>query len=328
MTFDHDIGYIEKVSLTILVDNKADLIVESNEHVKHFTEKPLLAEHGFSVLIHFNDSEKAILWDAGVSENTTLENLHRMKKNIRSISMIALSHGHSDHFTGIASVLKEMSLIPEPKEWGQFVSPEEIEAFMSEYRVPIVLHPAALRERWWKKKDGSLVGPDNPPPIKGWELLGAEMVMTSRPHKLHEGCWTTGYVPRNSFEKSGKPDEMFYRKNSDFLPDNQEDDQAVVINLKNKGLVILSGCAHSGIVNTIAYAREFTGINQVYAVLGGFHLAQSNDVDINKTIDVIKKVKPKFIIPSHCTGLRAVCRFAQEMPEAFIEGVVGATYIF
>ena len=106
-----------------------------------------------------------------------------------------------------------------------------------------------------------------------------------------------------------------------------EEDQAIVINVKDKGLVVLSGCAHSGIVNTVQHAKEFTGIDKIYAVIGGFHLARANDDEIDKTIEYIKSTKPAYVIPSHCTGFKAIGKFAQEMPDEFIEGIVGATYM-
>ena len=96
---------------------------------------------------------------------------------------------------------------------------------------------------------------------------------------------------------------------------------------KDKGLVILSGCAHSGIVNTIEHAKEFTGVDKIYGVIGGFHLARASDEEIEKTIEYIKKDKPKYVVPTHCSGFRAIRMFAEEMPEEFIEGIVGITYI-
>ena len=120
---------------------------------------------------------------------------------------------------------------------------------------------------------------------------------------------------------------MFFREGSEFLSDDLEEDQAIVINVKNKGLVVLSGCAHSGIVNTIEHAKEFTGIKTIYAIIGGFHLARANDEEITKTTKYIKKQKPRYVSPSHCSGFQAISRFAQEMPDEFIEGVVGITYI-
>ena len=100
-----------------------------------------------------------------------------------------------------------------------------------------------------------------------------------------------------------------------------------MINIEGKGLIILSGCAHSGIVNTITYASEFFNIDRIYAVIGGFHLARASDDEIEQTIEYIRSIEPTLVTPSHCTGFRAISRFAQEMPDEFIEGVVGTTYL-
>lgn len=121
---------------------------------------------------------------------------------------------------------------------------------------------------------------------------------------------------------------MSFRDGADFMPEDLDEDQAIVIHLKGKGLVVLSGCAHSGIVNTIEYARQFTGVEKIHAVIGGFHLARANEDEIEQTIAYFKDLQPAYVVPSHCTGFRAISQFAREMPDAFIEGVVGAKYIF
>jgi 7,8-dihydropterin-6-yl-methyl-4-(beta-D-ribofuranosyl)aminobenzene 5'-phosphate synthase len=325
---NRDSECVEQVSLTVLVDNKADLIVDSSEKIKYFTEKPLLAEHGFSVLIQIDDSGENILWDAGVSKVALIENMRRMRLDFRSISKIALSHGHSDHYAAMTALLNEMNLSPEVKEWGKKVAKEDIEEWIAECQIPIVSHPSAFRERWWRKDDGTLVGPILPPPEQEWKAAGAKIIYSQEPYRLTHGCWTTGFVPRTSFEKSGRPTKLLYRDGSDFIPDDLEEDQAIVMNVKDKGLIILSGCAHSGIVNTVNYAKEFTGIDTVYAIAGGFHLARASHEEISKTIDYLKKGKPTCVIPSHCTGFRAASQIAHEMPDEFIEGIVGATYVF
>jgi 7,8-dihydropterin-6-yl-methyl-4-(beta-D-ribofuranosyl)aminobenzene 5'-phosphate synthase len=322
-----DIDSVDKVSLTVLVDNKANLIVESTDTVKYFTEKPLLAEHGFSVLIQVDDSEKQILWDAGVSKVALIENMQRMEIDPKAISGIALSHGHLDHYAAMTELLSEMKLAPEDKEWGESVTKEEIEEWIAEFQIPIAAHPAAFRERWWVNDDDQMVGPFLPPPDLEWKAAGAKIILSEEPYKLAKGCWTTGFVPRKSFEQSGRPTKLLYRDGSDFIPDDLEEDQAIVINIKDKGLIVLSGCAHSGIVNAVQHAKEFTGIDRVYAIIGGFHLARADDDEIDKTVEYIKSTKPTYIIPSHCTGFQAIGQFAQEMPDEFIEGIVGATYM-
>jgi 7,8-dihydropterin-6-yl-methyl-4-(beta-D-ribofuranosyl)aminobenzene 5'-phosphate synthase len=255
-----------------------------------------------------------------------MENLRRMKIDVASIETIALSHGHLDHYAAITHLLEEMDLLPGPKEWGANVSAEELEEWMEGHRLPVVAHPAALRERWWVNDDGTLAGPRLPPPENVWQALGARIVLSEEPYQLAPGCWTTGYIPRNSFETSGRPERMRYREGSEFVRDDLEDDQAVVINVEGKGLVVLSGCAHSGIVNTVAHAKDFFKIDTIYAVIGGFHLARASDDEIDQTVASIRTMKPSFVIPSHCTGFKAISRFAQQMPNEFIESVVGATY--
>ena len=319
---------VNNVSLTVLVDNKADLIVESSDRVKYFTDKPLLAEHGLSVLIQLDDSEEKILWDAGVSKIALMENFRRMKIDISTIKQIALSHGHFDHYAGMTEILNSLELLSRGKEWGSEVTESEVEDWLASSRIPLIAHPAAFRERWRQKDDGNLIGPFKPPPQEEWRAAGAEIILSEEPYQLTPGCWTTGYVPRKSFEHSGRSDKRRYRVGSEMRPDDLEDDQAIVINVKEKGLVVLSGCAHSGIVNTVEYAREISGVDRVHAVIGGYHLALADQEEINQTIEYFLKLKPDLVVPGHCTGFKAISRFDQAMPDQFVEGVVGATYLF
>ena len=216
---------------------------------------------------------------------------------------------------------------PKISKDGVTVAKEDIEDWIAGHQIPVVSHPAAFRERWWVKDDGTMVGPRLPPPEQEWVAAGVKIIRSQEPYKLGQGCWTTGYIPRRSFEKSGRPTKLLYRSGSEFIPDDLDEDQAIVMNVKDKGLIVLSGCAHSGIVNTVNYAKEFTGVDTIYAIIGGFHLARAKDDEIDETIDYIQSVRPRYIVPSHCTGLRAICQFAQEMPDEFIEGIVGTTYV-
>ncbi|MCK4897420.1 MAG: MBL fold metallo-hydrolase [Anaerolineales bacterium] len=320
-------GSVKYASLTVMVDNKADLIVDSTDQVKYFTDKPLLAEHGFSVLIQLEDLERKILWDAGSSKVALKENMRRMKLDSASIAKIALSHGHPDHYAAMTELIIEMDLLPEDKEWDPLVKGIDIEEWLESSRIPIIAHPAAFRERWWVKDDGTMVGPFLAPSAQEWEAAGAKIVLSEDPYKLEPGCWTTGFIPRNSFEESGRSKKSRYRTGSDFFPDDVEDDQAIVINVEGKGLIVLAGCAHSGIVNTITYASEIFNIDSIYAVIGGFHLARASDDEIEQTIEYFRSIKPILVIPSHCTGFRAISRFSHEMPDEFIEGLVGTTYL-
>ena len=107
------------------------------------------------------------------------------------------------------------------------------------------------------------------------------------------------------------------------------DDQALVLKLKNKGIIVVGGCSHAGIINTVRYAQKVTETEEVHAVLGGFHLTGALfEPIIDRTIAELKRINPTFVIPMHCTGTKAVCRFSGEMPEAFILNVAGTTYTF
>jgi 7,8-dihydropterin-6-yl-methyl-4-(beta-D-ribofuranosyl)aminobenzene 5'-phosphate synthase len=102
-----------------------------------------------------------------------------------------------------------------------------------------------------------------------------------------------------------------------------------VISIKGKGLVVLSGCAHAGIINTVSYAQQITGIKHVYVVMGGFHLAGKEfESRIEQTVEELQRINPELIVPSHCTGWRAMCAIAKALPEAFVWNSVGNLYRF
>ncbi len=121
----------------------------------------------------------------------------------------------------------------------------------------------------------------------------------------------------------------FYEENGKEMWDPIEDDTASVMNIRGKGLVILSGCAHSGIINTVEYARKLTGINKVHVVMGGFHLTGSAfEPIIDDTVKSMKEIGPDYIVPTHCTGRKAVLAFEEAMPGQFILNMSGTTLTF
>lgn len=137
----------------------------------------------------------------------------------------------------------------------------------------------------------------------------------------------TGEIPREtSFEKGYSQHRVLI--NGSWQPDPWIwDDRAIVINVNGKGLVVLSGCAHAGIINTIAYAQRITGIRNIYAVMGGFHLAgKENEKRIEPTVKELRQINPTLIVPSHCTGWRGICAIANSLPEAFICNSIGNLY--
>ncbi len=321
-------GQTQSIEITVLVDNSADLLLQSTDTVRRFTEKPLLAEHGFAALVDISEAGIRVLWDAGISEMVLVENAKRMEIDLTTIDRIALSHGHGDHTGAVTGAIRAIAVPPASKKWGPEATIEEIIEWTVRRRIPVVAHPAAFRERWGTDKDGNRYGPGRPPPRAAWEAYGAEIVLSEGPYQLAPGCWTTGTVPRRSFEKAGTSGKWLYRDGDQLRSDGVEDDQAIVIHVGGKGLVVLSGCAHSGILNTVAYAREISGVDRVWAILGGFHLAPADDEEIERTVDAIEQMRPSLVAPTHCTGFRALSTFALRISDAFVLCAVGTTFLF
>jgi 7,8-dihydropterin-6-yl-methyl-4-(beta-D-ribofuranosyl)aminobenzene 5'-phosphate synthase len=315
------------VSITILVDNRADLIVKSTETARYWTDAPLLAEHGFAALVELGGTGRRILWDTGATPEVLLHNARLMDIDVSSVDAIVLSHGHSDHTGAVTSVLQTMEHLREARDWPADLDLAEVDAWLAERRLPLIAHPAAFREGWFRKKDGTWRGPLLPLPTAAWEELGARVVRAEDPYRVGPGCWTTGYVPRCSFESAGRSSSWFYRAGDELLPHDVEDDQALIFNVAGKGLVVLAGCAHAGIVNTVAHAQAISGVERVYAVIGGFHLARASAEQVAQTVAAAKAWHAQTISPMHCTGFGPIGRFAEELPEAFVRGIVGTTYL-
>jgi 7,8-dihydropterin-6-yl-methyl-4-(beta-D-ribofuranosyl)aminobenzene 5'-phosphate synthase len=320
-------GQTPDLEITILVENRADRMLKPGDMVEHATDRYLLAEHGFSALVDLKSGGQRILWDAGASRIAVVENARRLGLELSTISQIALSHGHWDHYGGITAVLQGIGARPVARNWEVDTPLEEVQTWIAGHRVPLVAHPAAFRERWSIDKDGTMHGPHIVPRAE-WEAAGADILVAEGPHKLAEGCWVTGSVPRLSFERAGTPRSMAYRQGTQMLRDQMEDDQSLVVYLQDKGLVVLTGCAHAGLVNTVEYAQKISGVERVWAILGGFHLGRAEASDIERTIDEITSFEPRIVVPLHCSGFEATARFASRIPEQFVLAAVGSRFRF
>jgi 7,8-dihydropterin-6-yl-methyl-4-(beta-D-ribofuranosyl)aminobenzene 5'-phosphate synthase len=160
------------------------------------------------------------------------------------------------------------------------------------------------------------------------QLNPARIVSTKKPSLTADGivCITGEILRKTSFETGYTQHKAFVSgawKSDPWIMD----ERAIAINIRKKGLVVLSGCAHAGIINTITYAQQITGTKKVYAVIGGFHLAgKAFENRIQPTIEELQKINPKLIVPSHCTGWKAMCAIAKTFPKAFVWNSVGNLY--
>lgn len=153
------------------------------------------------------------------------------------------------------------------------------------------------------------------------------IVEITEPTEVIPGVCLTGNIARVTAYEAGSPSLLVERANRlerDFF----EGEQAAVCHVKGKGLVVISGCAHSGVVNTVKHAQKITGIEKVHAVIGGFHIINASPEIIEKTIADIITIAPDYIVPAHCTGFEAVMRFAEVMPGQFVLNTTGTKYQF
>jgi metal-dependent hydrolase (beta-lactamase superfamily II) len=138
-------GATQNVEVTVLVDNRSDSLLKSTDTVIRYSDKPLLAEHGFSSLINLKDAGVKILWDAGETRIALLENMRQMEIDPATIDKIALSHGHGDHFAAMTDVIKAVAERPSFRRWDKDATMEEIRTWVKGHKVPFIVHPAGRR---------------------------------------------------------------------------------------------------------------------------------------------------------------------------------------
>jgi len=302
---------LERVEVTILVDNYTDLLLlQSTPVVKRAPISPpnaFLAEHGFSCLIKTVDVEEHLfLMDVGISGTCLLHNAQLLKIDLSKVEALTLSHGHFDHCWALREILPKV-----PKG------------------IPLVLHPDAFLPRRLNLPTLKILVTVPPPDENMLREAGMEVRKIREDSTLAAGrILVLGEIERvTEFEKGmvGAEAEI----EGQWVKDPFSDDRGVAVKVKNKGLVVIGGCSHAGIINTVKHAQKVTGGPKVHAVLGGFHLTgPMMEPIIGPTIGEMKKFGPEYIIPTHCTGWKAINQFAKEMPEQFILNTVGTTYIF
>lgn len=315
---------VDAVEILSLVDNSVDYLssIDKNEvqtfrqwmKERHKNEVATnqsqlpIAEHGFAMLIRvlIKGKLRTVLFDTGSSSDGAVTNAERMDLDLNEVDCIVLSHGHYDHFGGLLSVLKAINKV----------------------NLPLIIHEDMFKTRGTANQDETIrIYPKFPAKE---QLSPAHLIGTKQPLLIADDMiLVTGKIPRETtFERGYLSHRVLV--NGSWQPDPCIlDDRAVIVNVKGKGLVVISGCAHSGIINTITYAQQITGITTICAVLGGFHLAgRENENRIEPTVKELKRINPQLIAPSHCTGWRGMCAIANVMPNASVWNSVGNLYKF
>jgi 7,8-dihydropterin-6-yl-methyl-4-(beta-D-ribofuranosyl)aminobenzene 5'-phosphate synthase len=253
------------------------------------------AEWGLSVFIETGKTN--ILFDAGKSFSSVY-NADTLGIDLRTVDKIVLSHGHFDHTGGLRDILRRMKK-----------------------HVEVIAHPDIWQLKYSRRKDeeGNYIGI----PFRQSELesLGAVFVLSGRPATIGNSIMTTGEIPMlNSFEAVDPA--LIVKKDSDWHPDPIMDDQALVLKT-GSGLVVVLGCAHRGMMNTLCHAMQLTGENRIYAVMGGSHLMDASDERLWQTIAALRDLDIQKLGLCHCTDLKAISHLAREFGEAFFFNKAG-----
>lgn len=254
----------------------------------------ILAEHGLALWIEADG--RRLLVDTG--QGMVLEhNAKALGVDLGTADSVVLSHGHYDHTGGIAEAS------------GRFRNAD------------LYVHPAAFAPKFVRRDDGTSQSVSAPTVNQeGIRSQVARMVLTAGPTQVAQGIWVTGEVPRSSgFEDTGGP---FYLDQACTADDPLVDDQAMYID-SSEGIVVVLGCAHAGLVNTLNYVARLAGQKRIHAVLGGMHLLRASDERMEKTIDALDRYQVRLIAPGHCTGLKAVAAMMNRWPDRFVSLMVG-----
>lgn len=309
---------LDRVEILTLLDNYIDMTAQDNNGMiqrgggwkKGEVRKSILSEHGFSAVIRATQGERTrtMLFDFGFSEIGAAYNAKVLDVPMGEIEAIALSHGHGDHRGGFRSLV----------------------GMIGKSGIEFVAHPSVFKEHRYAKV--------NKGEFKAWhptftrkfaEEAGTVVVETKEPRLMLGGdVLFLGEIPRRTDFEVGLP-SAFYEEDGIEKKDAIEDDTSIVMNLNGKGLIVLSGCAHAGIVNTVRYAQEVTGIETVHAIMGGFHLGiPSAESMIGRTIEAFQKIDPRYIVPTHCTGRKSIQKIEAAMPDRFILNMSGTRLTF
>jgi len=264
-----------------------------------------VGEWGFSALVEADGYR--ILFDTGLRPDTALLNSRSMRVDLSNVEEVVLSHNHGDHTGGLVRLRQEL------------VAENE--------RAIRIAHvaPGIFWERPGSNPEWAMA-----PKKEGFEAEGGNFIEHEEATEIHPGIWLTGPVPRHHPEKNygfwvgGEHRVGEVRSPDGLIDDNVPESMSMIINTE-RGLVVISGCGHAGLVNTLEHAADVTGTDKIHAAIGGFHLLQASDANLEWTAKKLVNLGVENLVGAHCTGLEPVYRLRELANLDRSTAVVGAT---
>lgn len=315
---------VDEVEIVTLVDNVYDALLTDGERTRRAgagkgavtapqfeegrTFAGMVAEHGFSALVTVRrgDRSTTLLFDTGLSPDAMVTNADRLGLDLGGVQAVVLSHGHFDHAGGLAGLAGRRGV----------------------RSLPMVVHPLA-----WTRRRLAVPGrePEELPTLSPRALAGEgfEVIERREPSLLLDGSvLITGEVDRTTEFERGMPPPHQAWTGSGWVHDPLvADDQALVVHVRDRGLVVLTGCGHAGAVNIVRHARRLTGVDRLHALVGGLHLGgPAFEPVIPPTVAALTDLAPSLLVPGHCTGWRAQHALAAALPDAWVQSSSGTTY--
>jgi 7,8-dihydropterin-6-yl-methyl-4-(beta-D-ribofuranosyl)aminobenzene 5'-phosphate synthase len=316
---------VDEVVITTLVDNVFDALLPGDARTSRVTfgvgRMPapqfesgdtavgLRAEHGFSALVTVRSGTRSttVLFDTGLSPDAMIVNADRLGIDLGAVVAVVMSHGHFDHAGGLAGLAGKRGV----------------------RSLPMVVHPLV-----WTNRRLAVPGrePEMLPTLnkRALETEGLEVIERRQPSLVVDGCvLITGEIDRTTDYEHGMPPAHQSWTGSHWQHDPLVlDDQALVVHVRGRGLVVLTGCGHSGAINIVRHAMRLTRVQRLHALVGGLHLSgPAFEPIIAPTIDALTAMTPDLVAPAHCTGWRAQHALAAALPDAWIASSSGSSYL-
>ena len=306
---------VDRVSITTVVDNYIDSLRRDEKVARRFGHAQarkmpdLRAEHGLGHLVEITrgGDTSHIAFDFGFSPDAYTHNARELGIDPASIDALVLSHGHQDHFGGLLGWLRAHRRTMKRD-------------------LPFYGHADHYHPRWSQRPGGEpvYIGKLDAFDIERWDVRVEEV---RRPTLLPQGALLSGEMHEmESFEPV--PSSLRVERDGELAQDTFIGEQTMIVNVRDRGLVVVTSCSHRGIVGICRHAARIAGVDKIHAVLGGFHLSGLDDARIDRVVEEFRRFGLDWVVPQHCTGLEAIVAFATRMPAEVVFASTGSSFVF